>query len=62
MSGPLTKEEWELVRRESMANLDLVIDSVGQPNVLLPYQARAIEPLESGTALLVIEKSRRIGL
>ncbi|RWG12236.1 MAG: hypothetical protein EOQ55_27165 [Mesorhizobium sp.] len=62
MSGPLTKEEWELVRRESMANLDHVIDSVGLPNVLLKYQARAIEPLESGTALLVIEKSRRVGL
>ncbi|RRH98075.1 hypothetical protein EH240_19965 [Mesorhizobium tamadayense] len=62
MSGPISKEEWEKVRRESMANLDHVIESVGQPNVLLAYQSKAIEPLESGTALLVIEKSRRVGL
>ena len=62
MTGPISKEEWEAVRRESMANLDHVIESVGQPNVLLPYQSKAIEPLENGTALLVIEKSRRIGL
>ncbi|RWE55198.1 MAG: hypothetical protein EOS24_23885 [Mesorhizobium sp.] len=62
MTGPISKEEWEKVRRESMANLDHVIDSVGMPSVLLKYQAKAIEPLESGTALLVIEKSRRVGL
>lgn len=62
MTGPISKEEWEKVRRESMANLDQVIDSVGMPSVLLKYQANAIEPLESGTALLVVEKSRRVGL
>jgi phage FluMu gp28-like protein len=62
MSGPLSKEEWEKIRRESMANLDHVIDRVGRPNVLLGYQSRTVAKLESGTAVLVIEKSRRIGL
>lgn len=61
MSGPISKEEWEKVRRASIANLDHVIDSVGLPNVLLGYQAGTVAELESGTALLVIEKSRRIG-
>ena len=31
-------------------------------DLLLPYQARAVDLLFAGTALLVIEKSRRIGL
>lgn len=62
MSGPISKEEWEKVRRESMANLDHVIGSVGLPSVLLSYQARTVAELESGTAVLVIEKSRRVGL
>ncbi len=62
MSGPLSKEEWEKVRRESIANLDHVIDAIGLPNVLLGYQSRTVAKLESGTAVLVIEKSRRVGL
>lgn len=62
MSGPISKEQWEEVRRESVANLDHVINAVGLPNVLLGYQARTVEKLESGTAVLVIEKSRRVGL
>lgn len=62
MSGPISKEEWVKVRQESMANLDHVITSVGLPNVLFPYQADTIAELESGTGLVVIEKSRRIGL
>lgn len=62
MSGPISKEEWAKVRRESVDNLDHVISSVGLPKVLLPYQADTVRELESGTALLVIEKSRRVGL
>lgn len=62
MSGPLSKEEWAKIRRESIANLDHIISSVGLPEVLLTYQADTVAELESGTALLVIEKSRRIGL
>lgn len=62
MSGPLSKEEWEKVRRESADHLDLVIGKVGLPGVLLGYQGRTVAKLEAGTAVLVIEKSRRIGL
>lgn len=62
MSGPISQEEWARVRSESIANLDHVIGSVGLPNVLLEYQADSVGELESGTALVVIEKSRRVGL
>ena len=62
MSGPISKEEWAKVRRESADNLDRVIASVGLPEVLLPYQGDTVYELEAGTALLVIEKSRRVGL
>ncbi|MER8946108.1 terminase family protein [Mesorhizobium sp. M0959] len=62
MTGPISKEEWEKVRRESMANLDHVIDSVGLPSVLLGYQSRTVSLLEStAVRVLFIEKSRRIG-
>ncbi|MES0164851.1 terminase family protein [Mesorhizobium sp. M0027] len=62
MTGPISKEEWEKVRRESMANLDHVIDSVGLPKVLLGYQSRTVSLLEStAVRVLFIEKSRRIG-
>lgn len=62
MSGPLSKEEWLKVRRDSVASLDQVIAAVGKPKVLLGYQAATVAELESGTAVLVIEKSRRVGL
>jgi len=63
MTGPISKEEWERIRRESMANLDHVIESVGLPSVLLPYQSKTVELLESSACkVLFVEKSRRIGL
>jgi len=62
MTGPISKEDWVKVRAESMANLDDVIAAVGLPAVLLPYQADTVAALESGSALIVIEKSRRVGL
>lgn len=62
MSGPISQEDWIKIRQESMANLDHVIASVGLPSVLFPYQADTVAELESGTGLVVIEKSRRIGL
>ncbi|MER8786303.1 terminase family protein [Mesorhizobium sp. M0983] len=62
MTGPISKEEWEKVRRESMANLDHVIQSVGLPSVLVGYQSRTVSLLEStAVRVLFIEKSRRIG-
>ncbi|MDT9702019.1 terminase large subunit domain-containing protein, partial [Streptomyces sp. P17] len=40
-----------------------VIGQVGLPKVLLPYQAHTVRLLESaGTNVLVVEKSRRVGL
>jgi phage FluMu gp28-like protein len=62
VTGPISQEEWAKVRRESIANLDHVISSVGLPQVLLEYQADGVAVLESGTALVVIEKSRRVGM
>lgn len=62
MSGPISQEEWEKLRRESVANLQHVIDSVGLPKVLLPYQAKTVELLDStAVRVLFIEKSRRVG-
>ncbi|WP_411908554.1 hypothetical protein [Mesorhizobium sp. ES1-4] len=47
MSGPISKEAWERVRRESMANLDHVIESVGLPKVLLGYASVTRESIRS---------------
>ncbi len=63
MTAPITKAEWERLRREATEALPQVVDQVGLPKVLLPYQARAVSLLDStGTNVLVVEKSRRIGL
>lgn len=62
MTGPISQGDWAKVRRESVDNLDRVIASVGLPSVLLPYQGDTVAALEAGTALVVIEKSRRVGL
>lgn len=62
MSGPISQADWEKVRRDSIANLDQVIESVGLPKVLLPYQAKTVELMDStAVRVLFIEKSRRIG-
>ena len=62
-STPVTPEQWLELRQESASGLPDVVASVGLPAVLLPYQQRAVRLLdEAGTAVLVIEKSRRIGL
>ena len=62
MSAPITKAEWERLRRESTDALPAIVAELGLPKVLLDYQGDTVAKLESGTALLVIEKSRRIGL
>ncbi|MEX2480211.1 MAG: terminase family protein [Gammaproteobacteria bacterium] len=63
MNAPLSKADWEALRWESIAGLDQVIEQVGLPDLLLPYQQRAVGLLDSaGTRVLVVEKSRRIGL
>lgn len=64
MTAPVSREEWERQRREATDALPALVAEVGLPNVLLPYQARAVSLLDtvSQTAVLVVEKSRRIGL
>tara|TARA_R110002020_G_scaffold34066_35_gene103970 strand:- start:6609 stop:8291 length:1683 start_codon:yes stop_codon:yes gene_type:complete len=62
MSAPITSAEWEKLRREGIDALPAIIAELGLPKVLLDYQGDTVAKLESGTSLLVIEKSRRIGL
>ena len=64
MSAPITPKQWAEARRAAIEALPEVIDRVGLPKVLLPYQAKTVSLLDS-TALcrvLFVEKSRRIGL
>lgn len=62
MTAPITKDQWAQLRRESTEALPELIDQLGLPAVLLPYQAKGVGLLDSaGTHVLVIEKSRRIG-
>ena len=63
MSGNFTKEQWAEIRRESSAHIAGIgaVTIERLPAVLLPYQAFTISLLDS-CSVLVIEKSRRIGL
>lgn len=64
MTGPISAEQWEIERRAAAAVMPNLIDEVGLPNVLLPYQARAVKLLDSvrDCPALFVEKSRRVGL
>lgn len=63
MTAPITKQQWEALRREATEALPDVIAEIGLPKALLPYQSRTVALLESAaTRVLFIEKSRRIGL
>lgn len=63
MNAPVSRAEWERQRRAATEAMPAVIGAVGLPKALLPYQARTVGLLEStATRVLVIEKSRRIGL
>lgn len=63
MSAPFSKAEWEEIRRASTETVPQVVLELGLPKALLSYQARTIALLEEvSTQVLVIEKSRRIGL
>jgi phage FluMu gp28-like protein len=64
MTAPISREEWTELRRAATEGMSGLIDEVGLPKVLLPYQARAVSLLDN-TALcrvLFVEKSRRVGL
>lgn len=64
MTAPVSKAEWERMRRDATDAMDGVVRRVGLPKVLLPYQAKAVELLNSvrDCSALFIEKSRRVGL
>lgn len=64
MGAPISQLDWEKQRREAMDAMDGVVDQVGLPKVLLPYQARTVSLLDSvrDCSALFVEKSRRIGL
>ncbi|SFZ85991.1 Mu-like prophage FluMu protein gp28 [Devosia enhydra] len=64
MSAPFSKEQWAEIRRASMTHVEggglVTVDRL--PKVLLTYQAEAVRELMAGVSVLVVEKSRRIGL
>lgn len=63
MNDPVSREDWERQRIEATEIMPQLVDSVGLPQVLLPYQARTVSKLEQpATRVLVVEKSRRVGL
>lgn len=65
MTAPVSREEWERQRLAATEALPDVVNEVGLPKVLLPYQAKVVSLLDSATTptpVLVVEKSRRIGL
>ncbi len=62
MTAPISQQDWERQRRQAMDEMPSMITAVGLPNVLLPYQARAVSLLDSTCPVLFVEKSRRIGL
>lgn len=63
MTAPISQAEWERQRRDATQAMPQVIDAVGLPKVLLPYQAKAVGLLDSGSRnVLFVEKSRRVGL
>lgn len=58
MSAPLSREEWIKIRAASQEAV-LALD-IPRTDLLLGYQKRGVDLLET-TAVLVVEKSRRIG-
>lgn len=64
MGAPITEQEWARLRRDSTDAMSGLVDQVGLPAVLLPYQARTVQMLDSvrDCSALFVEKSRRIGL
>lgn len=63
MSGNFTKEQWAQIRRESTAHIAGIgaVTAERLPGVLLAYQSKTIALLNT-VSVLVIEKSRRVGL
>lgn len=64
MTAPITQQDWARQRQAATEAMPGVLEAVGLPKVLLPYQARTVSLLDSvrECSALFIEKSRRIGL
>lgn len=63
MNATVSREAWAAQRAEALDAIPELVQESGLPAVLLPYQADVVGLLDStGTHVLVIEKSRRIGL
>jgi phage FluMu gp28-like protein len=62
MTALLTEKAWAEARAAAMASIPAEVKAHGLPAVLLPYQARAVDLLDSACPVLFVEKSRRIGL
>ncbi|WP_282045549.1 terminase large subunit domain-containing protein [Roseibium album] len=63
MNAPISREEWQKLRAETVTAIDDLAADLGMPKVLLPYQSKAVGLLEStGVEVLFVEKSRRIGM
>ncbi|NIX75397.1 terminase large subunit domain-containing protein [Microvirga terricola] len=60
MSRPITDAEWAKLRQDSISILPEQLSNGLLPDALLTYQKRAVDLLET-TAVLLVEKSRRIG-
>ncbi|SMH42382.1 hypothetical protein [Mesorhizobium australicum] len=63
MTAPISQADWEKFRRESIEIMPELAEKLGLPEVLLPYQSKAVGLIDStAMRVLFIEKSRRIGL
>lgn len=60
-NAPVTAGEWERHREEARRTMPKELQGRELPDVLLPYQQRAVSVI-MGDPVTVIEKSRRIGL
>ena len=60
MSAPLSRDEWEKIRRASMQDFPAVLDKLPKDGVLLSYQAELVSAV-SQYALVATDKSRRVG-
>ncbi|MEO0861130.1 MAG: terminase family protein [Pseudomonadota bacterium] len=67
MTAPISQAEWERLRLDATEAIDDVVEAVGLPDVLLPYQKKVVALLDgtseiAAASVLFVEKSRRIGL
>lgn len=62
MQGPVSQEEWERLRQETVNRIDTIVGQVGRTKALISYQQKTVALLESAACkVLFIEKSRRVG-